>query len=216
MTEFNTPLNELLEKVPSTAEILLYKKQNLNINAQWIDWSINMLKAGYETENLIILAGEDLHCNPFEFAALTDKVFEELQLNEIDSNSIFIVYSIFIVKQALQSPDKNKIATALANLEQQCVDNEYNTFLYDFYLLSNALGELEELGEQWYWNDPSLTKENWYEYTLNYFKQWIENPSPQYEKLQEAFINKNCTHNFNPKKNNVFNKIISYIWKRLS
>ena len=46
-----------------TAEILFYKQQNSNINIQWINWAIEMLQAGYETENLIILAGEDIHCN---------------------------------------------------------------------------------------------------------------------------------------------------------
>ena len=95
IVKLDAPLNELLQKVASTAEILVYKQQNININAQWKDWALEMLMAGYETENLFILAGEDIHCNPFEFAELTDKIFEELHLNEIDSNSIIILYSLY-------------------------------------------------------------------------------------------------------------------------
>ena len=146
IVKLDATLNEILQKVPSTAEILVYKQQKININTQWKDWAFEMLMAGYETENLFILAGEDIHCNPFEFAELTDKIFEELHLNEIDSNSIIILYSLFIVKSVIQSPDKNKVSAALNKLEQECINNEYNTFLYDFYLLSNAIDELKELG----------------------------------------------------------------------
>ena len=87
IVKLDATLNEILQKVPSTAEILVYKQQNFNINTQWKDWALEMLMAGYETENLFILAGEDIHCNPFEFTELTDKIFEELHLNEIDANS---------------------------------------------------------------------------------------------------------------------------------
>ena len=209
IVKLDAPLNELLQKVASTAEILVYKQQNININAQWKDWALEMLMAGYETENLFILAGEDIHCNPFEFAELTDKIFEELHLNEIDSNSIIILYSLFIVKSVIQSPDKNKVSAALNKLEQECINNEYNTFLYDFYLLSNAIDELKALGEQWYWNDASLTKENWYEYTLRFFKLWIENPDPKYKILREN----NCNASL-PKKKNIFSRLISYLKRK--
>ena len=209
IVKLDAPLNELLQKVASTAEILVYKQQNININAQWKDWALEMLMAGYETENLFILAGEDIHCNPIEFAELTDKIFEELHLNEIDSNSIIILYSLFIVKSVIQSPNKNKVSVALNKLEQECINNEYNTFLYDFYLLSNAIDELKALGEQWYWNDASLTKENWYEYTLKFFKLWIENPDPKYKILREN----NCNASL-PKKKNIFSRFISYIRRK--
>ena len=209
IVKLDAPLNELLQKVASTAEILVYKQQNININAQWKDWALEMLMDGYETENLFILAGEDIHFNPFEFGELTDKIFEELHLNEIDSNSIIILYSLFIVKSVIQSPDKNKVSAALNKLEQECINNEYNTFLYDFYLLSNAIDELKALGEQWYWNDASLTKENWYEYTLRFFKLWIENPDPKYKILREN----NCNASL-PKKKNIFSRFISYIRRK--
>lgn len=208
--KLDATLNELLQKVPSTAEVLLYKQQNLSINAQWKDWAFEMLMTGYETENLLILAGEDIHCNPFEFAELTDRIFKELHLNEIEANTVIILYSLFLVKSVVQSPDKNKVSATLRKLEQQCIDNEYNDFLYDFYLLSNAIDEVKELGNQWYWNDSSLTKENWYEYTLTLFKQWIENPDSQY-KTQ---LGKNCTDTSPSKKNNIFKRLISYLWRK--
>ena len=56
-------------------------------------------------------------------------------------------------------------------------------------MLSNAIDELKALGEQWYWNDASLTKENCYEYTLKFFKLWIENPDPKYKILRENNCN---------------------------
>ena len=39
IVKLDAPLNELLQKVASTAEILVYKQQNININAQWKDWA---------------------------------------------------------------------------------------------------------------------------------------------------------------------------------
>ena len=115
-SETEATLNDLLQKVPMTAEILFYKQQNSNINIQWINWAIEMLQAGYETENLIILAGEDIHCNPFEFTALTNKIFEELHLNKINiTDRVFIIYSTYLIKQAVQSPNKEKISEVLFN-----------------------------------------------------------------------------------------------------
>lgn len=46
IVKLDAPLNELLQKVASTAEILVYKQQNININAQWKDWALEMLMAG--------------------------------------------------------------------------------------------------------------------------------------------------------------------------
>ncbi|WP_455586388.1 hypothetical protein [Bacteroides sp.] len=215
-TDNNISSNEIFEKVPSTAEVLLYKLENSNINLQWINWAIDMLNAGYETENLIILAGEDIHCNPFEFATLTDKIIEELHLNEIDFNSIIINYSVLLAKQVVQSPSKVNITTTLKKLEQRCINNEYPPLLYDFYLLSNAIEELESMGEQWYWYDPSLRKENWFDYTLNYFKHWIENPTPQQrEKEKTITIDENNMKINKSRKINIFNRLISLIKKLL-
>lgn len=211
--ELDAVLNSLLQKVPMTAEILLYKQQNLNINTQWISWSIEMLKAGYETENLIILAGEDLHCNPFEFTALIDRIFEELHLEKISPHRIFIIYSIHIIKQALQSPDKESISEALFKLEKLCIENDYNSTLYEFYLLSNAIGELEAFDSQWYWNDTSLTKENWCEYALNYLEQWINNPLQENELTKRKYFSENIMISKSPKMN-LLKKIFSYFCKQ--
>ena len=211
-TKPNAALKDLLEKVPTTAEILLYKQQNININTQWIYWSIDMLQAGYETENLIILAGEDIHCNPFEFKSLTNKVFEELHLDSITPNQIFIIYSMYIIKQALQSRNKESISKVLFKLEQLCIENNYNSTLYEFYLRSNAIGELEDLDAQWYWNDTSLTKENWCEYALNYLEQWMNNPIQENLSKRQNLSVKVITSN--PPKKNIFRKLISFICKK--
>lgn len=212
--ESDVALNDVLEKVPTTAEILLYKLQNLNINTQWVHWSIDMLEAGYETENLIILAGEDLHCNPFEFKALTDKVFEELHLDKITPHRIFIIYSMYIIKQAIKSPDEENISKSLFKLEQLCIENNYNSILYEFYLLSNAIGELEAFDVQWYWSDATLTKENWCEYALNYLEQWMSNPIQENLDKRQNFSEKVITSKLPKKKKNIFRKMISFFAKK--
>ena len=211
--ESKTALDDILQKVPTTAEILFYKQQNFNINIQWINWAFDMLEAGYETENLIILAGEDIHCNPFEFSALSDKIFEELYLDKITHHQIFTIYSTYLIKQALQSPNKENISEVLLKLEQLYINNEYNSALYDFYSLSSAIAELEDCGLQWSWNDTSLTKENCYEYALNFLEQWINNPIQENEPTTEQDLSKKATTS-NPPKKNMFEKLISFFTKK--
>ena len=67
--------------VASTAEILAYKALNRDIGRSWVDWAIEMLFAGFETEHLIILAGETEPYNQFKLQELTNKVLSELQLD---------------------------------------------------------------------------------------------------------------------------------------
>ncbi len=44
--------------VLSTYRILLSKVFNQDIDESWIDWANEMMEAGYESDNLYILAGE--------------------------------------------------------------------------------------------------------------------------------------------------------------
>ncbi|MFZ4464691.1 MAG: hypothetical protein ACOYN5_12650 [Bacteroidales bacterium] len=52
--------------VKTTAEILAFKALNRNIDKTWVDWAVDMLIAGYDTENLTILAGESEPFNQFQ------------------------------------------------------------------------------------------------------------------------------------------------------
>ena len=62
----------------STYEILAWRTLDRGIDDKWVDWAIEMLSSGFETEHLIILAGELKPYNQFYLKELTSKVFKEL------------------------------------------------------------------------------------------------------------------------------------------
>ena len=60
--------------VISTYKILKEKDFNSDINKSWIDWAIEMMEAGFETDSLYQLAGISKPYNQFELQELTSKV----------------------------------------------------------------------------------------------------------------------------------------------
>ena len=72
----------------------------------------------------------------------------------------------------------------------------------------------KKLRYQWYWNDVALTKEDWYKYTLNYLKQWINTPIQEHETGKSHDLNENMPIS-NPSKKNMLEKLISYFYKKL-
>ena len=165
----------MTEKVPETAEILFYyyKPQKTDINQQWIDWAVKMLKAGYDTEYLAVLAGEDLHCNFFEFTELTNKIFAELQIDHIGVESVYAKYAIYLINRSLH--DKEAMLCTLGQLKDLYWETESDVYK-DFSLLDDAIREFkDDCDMQWFWKDEKLTKDNYPEYVENFFKEWLEN-----------------------------------------
>lgn len=65
-------------KVISTYKVLMKKAFNEDIDEAWIDWAIETIQAGYESDNLYILAGITRPYHQFELQRLTDKVLAEM------------------------------------------------------------------------------------------------------------------------------------------
>ena len=59
-----------MKPVKSTTEILALKALNRDIDKFWVNWAVDMLLAGFDTENLIILAGESEPFNQFQLELL--------------------------------------------------------------------------------------------------------------------------------------------------
>jgi len=73
-----------MKPVKTTAEILAFKALNRDVDKTWVDWAVELLMAGYNTEHLTILAGESEPFNQFQMQELANKVLEELQLDYSD------------------------------------------------------------------------------------------------------------------------------------
>jgi hypothetical protein len=58
----------------STYRILKAAALNEDIEESWIDWALEMMEAGYESDNLHMLAGMMQPFDQFELQKLTKKV----------------------------------------------------------------------------------------------------------------------------------------------
>jgi hypothetical protein len=129
-----------------------------------------MMVAGFKTEHLIELAGIEKPYNDFGLNELTDKVFEELELNYDNEEQVVKNYILYVLDQVLVQ--EREVEKTLRELNRLCIDLDYNKQLYDFYSLYNAMDELNYSENQWYWEGAN--RSNILEICLDYFTSWTE------------------------------------------
>jgi hypothetical protein len=162
-----------MQPVRSTAEILAFKALDRNVNRKWVNWAMEMVAAGFETEYLLILAGEMEPFNQFQMQELTHKVLKELQLDYSDTEQVIKNYAAYLIDKYLDGGMENfKLLTILKDL---CIELDYEGYLYKFYLLYFAKEDLLYDDHQWYW--PGATRENIDLIIRDYFMQWKEDNS---------------------------------------
>lgn len=160
-----------MKPVKSTAEILAFKALNRDIDKSWIDWAVDMLMAGFDTENLTILAGESEPFNQFEIQELVDKVLAELQLDYLDKDRTIKNYACYLIDKSLNGElDNFKVLDILKDI---FIELDYEKYLYDFYSLYFAKDDLSYSENQWYWE--GATRENIDKIITDYFKTWKTN-----------------------------------------
>jgi hypothetical protein len=138
-------------KVKSTYKVLADKALQKDTAEEWIDWALEMMESGYETEHLVMLAGLSPHLNRFEFDDTVNRALKELSLDTVKKDEMVYGYVYYLIDQALNSKMSTKVV--LATLRDICRDRDYDKELFDFYLLAFAKEELDDLGVQFYWND---------------------------------------------------------------
>jgi hypothetical protein len=143
------------EPVLSTYKILKEKALNSDINESWIDWSIEMIQAGYEADSLYELAGIRRPYNQFELQDLTNKVLKDLGLDYSDKERTIKNYTYFIIKTHLENTAK--YYEVLRELKDIYDDLNMDTEYQDFALLYWAKGDLLETETQWYWEGADRT-----------------------------------------------------------
>ena len=138
------------EPVLSTYKILKEKAFNSDIDETWIDWAIEMMKAGYESDNLYELAGISKPYNQFELQELTNKVLNDLNLDYSDKQLVIKNYVYFIITSSINNPET--YIETLRKLKDICIDLNMDNEYFDFYLLYFAKDDLTESENQYYWN----------------------------------------------------------------
>jgi hypothetical protein len=160
-----------MKPVKTTAEILAFKALNRDIDKAWVDWAVDMLMAGYDTEHLIILAGESEPFNQFQMQELADKVLTELQLDYSDKDHAIKKYACYLIDKSLDGElDNFKVLDILKDI---CIELDYEKYLYDFYSLYFAKDDLSYSENQWYWD--GATRENIEKIIADYFTTWKTN-----------------------------------------
>jgi len=90
-----------MKPIKSTIEILAFKSLGRPIDKLWVDWAVEMLLAGFETENLITLAGEFPPYDQFELQILTEKILKELDIDYSDKEKLINDFVFYQIDKAL-------------------------------------------------------------------------------------------------------------------
>jgi hypothetical protein len=157
-----------MKPVKKTFEVLALKALNRKVDRTWVDWAIDMLVAGYDTEHLAILAGEKEPFNQFQMYDLTNKVLEELQLDYSNMERTIKNYACYLIDMSLDN--ELDAFTALNILKDICIEFDHEKCLYEFYLLYFAKDGLIHSENQWYWD--GATRENIDGIISDYFINW--------------------------------------------
>ncbi|MFA6248916.1 MAG: hypothetical protein WC615_18375 [Mucilaginibacter sp.] len=157
-----------MKPIPSTTEILAFKVLGRAIDKTWVNWAYDMLEAGFETENLVMLAGEFEPYDQLELQRLTDRIFIELNLALNNHEQILKKYVCYLVDKALAG--KIKFVYVLDTLKDMYVELDHDSSFGGFYLLYWAYDDLKYSEQQWYWD--GATRENIDEMARDYFMQW--------------------------------------------
>lgn len=156
-----------MKPIPSTAEILAYKVLNRNIDEIWINWAVDMLMTGFDTEHLVELAGASVNDGHFELQTLATKALHELNLDYTDKDQIIRNYISYLILLSLDGiMPAIKVLKILYDIYLEFDDEAY---LKGFAHLYYAMDDLLIDGVQWYTDIDSVVRD--------YFVKWLlENP----------------------------------------
>ncbi len=160
-----------MESVLSTYKILKKKAFNEIIDESWIDWAIEMVEAGYESDNLYMLAGMTRPYDETGLQELTRKILLELHLDYSNKQKAIEDYALFIITKTIENP--KGYLSALRELRDICLDMGYNKDYMNFYLLYYAKDDLDGEDYQYYWD--GATKQNIDQVIKDEFSKWVTN-----------------------------------------
>lgn len=169
-----------MNKYPdSTYLILTYKEfKNSFLYDNVIDWAVEMLEYGYETENLMILAAISKPTNSFECKLYLQKALEELNLRTIEGADANIAVQWVLLNKIARGEKVRSNLILLTNELGYDVDEP----IYDFQLLSWAWTELEYDSHQYY-IDTDVKLEDMEGLTIATAQEFIEMYRPKVDSL---------------------------------
>lgn len=156
----------------STAAILAYKSLNRDVDKAWIDWAVEMLMNGFDSEHLVILAGISPPYDQFELQSLTQKVFQELKLDYSDQKIVIRNYvSYLFTSEVTENSDIQSILKGLRSLRDIYYELDYDNHIRPFYFLYYGVEDLQHDEVQWYID--GLDRSNIREIVNGTFTKWL-------------------------------------------
>lgn len=163
-------ISDLTYKIVAFSEI-----PNFNTDES-VDWAIDMIKSGHETEHILILAGLTKPTNYFETIKYLKSALHECNLPEKTGEEGIVSYAFYYIKQIANCVD---VKENLAKICQYCINTDYPKSIFDFYLLYWAWGDYDWGNAiQSYW--PDATKDTIEKIVIDQARTWIHNNESSY------------------------------------
>jgi hypothetical protein len=140
----------------TTTRIVAEKSLQATCGQQCVDWAIFMIEQGCDNQYVLRLASMLPPHNHFEIADLTDRALNDLGIAPVSPSDASIAYAVELFRCALDG--EVDMLTALTEVKELCIANDYLRDLMDFYLLYFAHSDLQDNDVQWYWD--GATKQN--------------------------------------------------------
>jgi len=156
---------------PLTNKVIAYQEiPNFDMDS-CVDWAIEMIELGYDTDNILMLAGLSSPINYFEAIALLNKALAELGLQPKIGEEAVVSYSSYYISKIAQSID---VRSNLNSIDRLCLNLEYPSVIYNFYLLWWAWADLDYDPNAYstYWEGASI--DNIEQLVVNYANDWLK------------------------------------------
>lgn len=141
--------------VLSTYKILKEKAFNSDIDESWIEWAMEMMQAGYESDSLYELAGISKPYNQFELQVLAERVLKELELDYSNKLKVLKNYVYFLIISNIDEPEN--YYRVLKELKDIHLELEVSTEFQNFAFLYWAKEDLMYSDFQHYWEGADKT-----------------------------------------------------------
>ena len=173
-----------------------------------VDWAIDLLKSGIETDNILMLASFSKPVNseevkPYLSAVLSDFKIEEKEGDEAIFALINYYTSNIISDNSIRS-NLNSLYELFLEKNSSLNNDQYG--LMPFYLLYHSWGSLEEIGENFYYKGVDM--DNIEERSQLEAKKWID-------KYINGIENSNDYKSTSSDSKNIGSEIKLSFWSKL-
>jgi len=153
-----------------TIKILAFKElPDFNMDDS-IDWALDMMRLGYETPSLLILAGLSKPTNVYEAESYLVSSLSELGIDIPNREEALYEYCKYFVTRLARAEN---IRDNLLRLYQVARDELDDKSLFDFYLLYWAWDDLDYSPDyQHYWNGATI--DNIESIVIDTAKRWLQ------------------------------------------